>query len=608
MQDSLGGNARTSLIIAVTDAQEHSDESLQSLSFGQRAMSVMTSAKINECIEYPDGEGGYHSTSKNPYSSSADMKSMALEKSLLQRENELEAVQDALRKEQLLSKQTVQAISEQKQAIESLFQKAKEEYEQKILKLQKELEASHKNHMDDTLRWDNERKELIEQKNKELEVATSQAREAYVSEIEWKEKYQACQADVFNLQKEYKDRMDAMRSEYSARESNLISQRDMETTKTVNLLKQLATVEETLATVQRRHEGELEKVRLEVVEEIDDAKKMFDAQQLRLKEEIDVKDQELEALKNALISKDEAILHYKEEIDKLNQKLTKAEKYIWHIESKYEKTQASMKSYEKRALEAENVHTKMIEKIIKERRFHCAAAIIQRFWRKYNNEKMRKLRDEDHAALYEARDALGHLVSQHADLERRRHDNLAFTGQSLVGESLEVLQDAVEGLLAYFLLPSKELKAVMKYRSLEARRKQRLGSRTEIHVQRDRSPSQISNFDKNKKCGSDDIGSIFTKDSRKYTINDPSNMYNNYDLAKQRAPSITLSEYETGEIASNIMTSAARGMRDICRPSSDSKLEHIFLPSYSNGNKSVQSSDDAESVHDMISALHSSRS
>lgn len=41
-QDSLGGNAKTSLIVAVTDAFEHVEESVQSLLFGMRAMRVTT--------------------------------------------------------------------------------------------------------------------------------------------------------------------------------------------------------------------------------------------------------------------------------------------------------------------------------------------------------------------------------------------------------------------------------------------------------------------------------------------------------------------------------------------------------------------------------------
>ena len=47
-QESLGGNAKTSLVIAVANALEHGDETLQSLQFGTRAMRVRTQAVVNE--------------------------------------------------------------------------------------------------------------------------------------------------------------------------------------------------------------------------------------------------------------------------------------------------------------------------------------------------------------------------------------------------------------------------------------------------------------------------------------------------------------------------------------------------------------------------------
>jgi hypothetical protein len=50
---------------------------------------------------------------------------------------------------------------------------------------------------------------------------------------------------------------------------------------------------------------------------------------------------------------------------------------------------------------------------------------------------------------------LGTLAQQHADLDARRRANLAFSGQTLVGDNLDVLQDAVESIVAAFLLPAR---------------------------------------------------------------------------------------------------------------------------------------------------------
>ena len=51
LQESLGGNAKTSLVIAVANAEDHLDESLQSLQFGSRAMRILTRAVVNERMD-----------------------------------------------------------------------------------------------------------------------------------------------------------------------------------------------------------------------------------------------------------------------------------------------------------------------------------------------------------------------------------------------------------------------------------------------------------------------------------------------------------------------------------------------------------------------------
>lgn len=52
LQESLGGNAKTSLVIAVANALQHVDETLQSLQFGSRAMRVHTQAVVNEHTDF----------------------------------------------------------------------------------------------------------------------------------------------------------------------------------------------------------------------------------------------------------------------------------------------------------------------------------------------------------------------------------------------------------------------------------------------------------------------------------------------------------------------------------------------------------------------------
>lgn len=47
VQESLGGNARTTLVVAIAEAMEHADETLQSLQFGTRAMFVENAVCIH---------------------------------------------------------------------------------------------------------------------------------------------------------------------------------------------------------------------------------------------------------------------------------------------------------------------------------------------------------------------------------------------------------------------------------------------------------------------------------------------------------------------------------------------------------------------------------
>ncbi len=50
-QESLGGNAKTSLILCLSDVRQHADESLQSLQFGSRAARVCNKPVVNERLQ-----------------------------------------------------------------------------------------------------------------------------------------------------------------------------------------------------------------------------------------------------------------------------------------------------------------------------------------------------------------------------------------------------------------------------------------------------------------------------------------------------------------------------------------------------------------------------
>lgn len=48
LQESLGGNARTALIVTCSPAKDNSDETVSTLKFGQRAKNIKNKAKVNK--------------------------------------------------------------------------------------------------------------------------------------------------------------------------------------------------------------------------------------------------------------------------------------------------------------------------------------------------------------------------------------------------------------------------------------------------------------------------------------------------------------------------------------------------------------------------------
>jgi hypothetical protein len=106
LQESLGGNARTTLIVCVADALEHVDETLQSLQFGSRAMSVKTQAVVNEIIDYKQ----QYSRILEQLDEVEDTQHL-IEVSLLQAEEE----RDAIRAEKEAEAKKFQGILEQLQ-------------------------------------------------------------------------------------------------------------------------------------------------------------------------------------------------------------------------------------------------------------------------------------------------------------------------------------------------------------------------------------------------------------------------------------------------------------------------------------------------------------
>ena len=107
MQESLGGNAKTSLVIAVANAEEHVDETMQSLQFGSRAMHILTRAVVNERVDVKADISPEILAQLEQKEDQAN----ALALTLLAKENELEQIQGELQASCSLRGEYVSAVA-----------------------------------------------------------------------------------------------------------------------------------------------------------------------------------------------------------------------------------------------------------------------------------------------------------------------------------------------------------------------------------------------------------------------------------------------------------------------------------------------------------------
>ncbi|KAK9853102.1 hypothetical protein WJX84_005315 [Apatococcus fuscideae] len=123
LQEALGGNAKTSLVIAVANAKEHVDESLQSLQFGSRAMHVATAAVVNEHADLKLVNAELASAMEQHIDSGG-----ILSASLLARQEELESANARLRGEKDAHAQIMANLNAEREAAEAEQQRKLQEH------------------------------------------------------------------------------------------------------------------------------------------------------------------------------------------------------------------------------------------------------------------------------------------------------------------------------------------------------------------------------------------------------------------------------------------------------------------------------------------------
>lgn len=106
LQESLGGNAKTSLIVCVPDAVEHLEETMSSLLFGQRAATVQTKARVNEVMD-PDQFASAAQERLDREQAAREM----LQAALFSKQEQMEALRAARESEQAQQKVKLRQIA-----------------------------------------------------------------------------------------------------------------------------------------------------------------------------------------------------------------------------------------------------------------------------------------------------------------------------------------------------------------------------------------------------------------------------------------------------------------------------------------------------------------
>lgn len=507
LQDSLGGNAKTCMIIAIAGAIEHSEETLQALQFASRAMRVQTHAEVNHEIPSKD------------FLSIATISSMedTLKNSLLEREAQLEDAFTQLRIEQEHSKKVIESLQRERSLADEEKKSMKEEHEQMV---KEEREKSKM--LQEQMRSTTARLSQVETSSKEkIDTLRQQLDDAllHITQIEraYEEKERSLNDTIKTLEQQKKEELAAAQLMYQSQIQ--AQEKDWKS----NLLQLDVSLKEKSLLIERL---EIEKISLEQDLNIERQARSRDADRMRelenqvvafetdtpllrekitsLELQIHRKISEYEILEESYargvqetdariaIQTQQAEDRYEAMVSTYKRNMKELQGVIDKSHTEINNTKEILKRLEEDSLmlreenarlrdelQAVEAHKQKYKKAAKESEFkfdvlsrhyqkfeieNHAAMKIQRAYRAYRAELFRRQRAAKYEELAKTKMALGDLAAQHAEMAAKRESNLAFAGHTLLGEGLEVLQDAVEGLLTAFLLPSKDLKALQRYK------------------------------------------------------------------------------------------------------------------------------------------------
>lgn len=474
LQESLGGNAKTSMIIAISGDAEYSDETYQSLEFGSRAMHVTTHAEVN--VTETEGD--------MPLSLDVVGDVATAREAFMQSSLDATAFM-YLKKEQERSKEVIECLEREKLLALQENKKMQDEHEEELRLERSEKEAFQNRALEaenKALETESAATKKIDELRNQLDRALGQLDEMEKNHEREREMWEERRTTLECLADSYKYSQDSLQVKLEDTRNRLeekleenASQRD----RILELEGQLKGEKSTnLHTCQRM--AEIQNTLQSKISECDALRDVCSAKDdeyggsiKALEESIESKYRKDIALCMEQIATFKSVIDTeKKDLFNARQSLKETQEHTKVLEQENESLRDSIemakrdasrfKRQAKEAIFKFDILNKHFRKVEVENK---AATTIQRAYRQYRNAQVQKQRHSDFQELARTKHELGSLAAKHARMAAKRNSNLAFTGQTLLGEGLEVLQEAVEGLLTTFLLPSKDLKALQRYNS-----------------------------------------------------------------------------------------------------------------------------------------------
>eukprot|EP00892_Ulva_mutabilis_P006829 jgi/Ulvmu1/4518/UM002_0244.1 len=473
LQESLGGNAKTSMLIAISDAREHADETFQSLLFGSRAILVKTAPRVNQYFDL----SALNERIAN--SLQEEKPETALERALVDREETVSRLERELERERLQGKSKTSTL--QRRLEEALQQGQSATREQETSRMA--LAAAQMAH-DQQMREAEKQKVLLRG-----EMAKMQAHIDEVNEIA-----KSRQGEITSLRAQLQARTDqAERAEERVEKLEKLLQRaraDAEQQREAARAAEVkAANERTTAETQRRrtqdsHEESVATLRSEsaalvrrVTEQyetkVSDLSRRLDGTTEHAQEAELERDELAQRLKNTAVER-ESFAQLAEELqaevdavtqaaaverDSLNgaissasdsnaallQQLKQAREQIVDLEGSLQEARGFAQAQAATMADREQKHISALVRAGDHRRRSTAAISIQRTWRRYQQRQMQS----EH--MHQRRG----WQRERQQMSAEQHRAAAQTGQALVRSTVKRVEETMNLLLMEMLLPKK---------------------------------------------------------------------------------------------------------------------------------------------------------